>query len=179
MVLLVHVAEILYADGERVAFIFDERQKGRGGIEAIRQKLKSRFSQRLARRMGPMESNSSREILPLQTSDLLAYWTYLQRQQELSRSSRADDRLLSMLSPVVTQKLLIRRLLTWEPGVLLEHTETTDPRWDIAEPLPDFSLNYFEKIGMPLGMPEESRRRISDSAWSWLRRNVPKRRPHD
>ena len=166
MVLLIHIAAIRHVEGERVAFLFDERQKGRGKIQEIKKNIKARLRAALAKRVGPMESDGSLEILPLQAADLLAYWAYPRRQHELRRSSERDDALLEVMSPTLTPKVAIRRILSWEPGFLHESAENSDTRWNIEGRLPELSLEYFEKPQMS----ETSKRAIWDANWARLKR---------
>lgn len=166
--LLVHVAGIRYGAGERVAFVFDERQKGIGEIQEIKKKIKEKFLPPLARMVGPVGSDKSLEILPLQAADLLAYWAYLQRQHDLGRSSGRDGVLLETMSPIVTPKLAICLSLTWEPGFLHESSKIMDPRWDVETRLPEPSLEYFRKPQMP----DASRQNVWDANWARLRRLI-------
>lgn len=163
MALLAHIAAIEYVDGYRVAFLFDEREKS--DLQNVKSRIKAELPPRLAKRIGPVGFDTSHEVLPLQAADLLAYWAYLRREHELGRSSEWDIALLGVLSPILSRKLAVRKVLTWEPGVLEESTSVTDARWDIVERLPSLGFSEFEKPQMP----ETTRQAIADAAWRRLK----------
>ena len=91
----------VFPEGERLAFIVDERAKGNGAgdLEKVRTAMRRIHRDSLRGRIGPAGYDSSAEVAGLQAADLLAHECLLQRINELD--GRENRREFERLSPQI------------------------------------------------------------------------------
>jgi hypothetical protein len=106
-----------YPEGERIAFMFDERGKGKDELEVMRRYLRSHWS--AGKRIGPATFDDSALVVPLQAADFLAYeahrvYTKMLETDPPRRGAVSD--IWIALSP----QIIGLRSLMWSPSDGLE-----------------------------------------------------------